>query len=91
MRSEPTNKWAAKPTKPKRSGHTGKHAWAWRTLSRNLRANHPLCQVCNLKPSVEVHHRVRWVDCEVSRLDPRNCVSVCRPCHELLEKHGAKS
>lgn len=94
MRSEPTNRWATTNVKARgkaRSGHEGRGAWAWRELSRNLRANHPMCQVCETRPSVEVHHRVRWVDCEVSRLDPRNCVCVCRSCHELLEKHGRKA
>lgn len=95
MKSEPTNKWASKqghaPVKA-RGGHQGKgHGRPWLRLSRNLRANHPMCQVCQARPSAEVHHKVRWVDCVVSRLDPRNCVAVCRACHELLEKHGRKA
>ena len=57
-----------------------------RSLSRVLRANHPFCQVCNVKPSAEVHHRVKWNDDPMKRLDVANLVCVCRACHEQLEK-----
>jgi 5-methylcytosine-specific restriction endonuclease McrA len=55
-------------------------------LSRVLRANHPFCQVCNVKPSAEVHHRFKWRDNPGRRLDASTLVVCCRACHEQLEK-----
>ena len=87
MRSEPVNRWAQKPVKPSRSGHSGKGSGRpWKTLSLNLRASRPVCEVCGVKPSMEVHHKVKWRDSVEGRLDPRNCVCVCRSCHEIIER-----
>ena len=87
MRSEPVNRWAQKPRKPSRSGHSGKGSGRpWRSLSLNLRASRPLCEVCMVKPSTEVHHKVKWADSVEGRLDPKNLVAVCRACHEILER-----
>ena len=86
MRSEPTNKWASKP-KRIRAGHSGKGSGRpWKGLSRAIRANHPFCEVCEKRPSTEVHHKRKWYDSVEGRLDPRNLVAVCRECHELIEK-----
>ena len=87
MRSEPSNRWARRETK--RSAHTGKHSNAMRALSRNMRANHPMCQVCETRPSTEVHHKRKWTEDVHGRLDPRNLLCVCRDCHELIEKANA--
>jgi len=92
MRSEPTNKWAQKPPERSRSGHTGRGSGRpWQRVSRALRANRPLCEVCMVKPSTEVHHKIKWNDSVEGRLDPRNLVACCRSCHEILERgsHGA--
>lgn len=86
MRVEPTCKWAEKPKHASRSAHTGRGKSAFQKLSRTLRANHPLCQVCGVRPSAEVHHVVPWQDSEVHRLDPRFLLCVCRPCHEQVER-----
>jgi 5-methylcytosine-specific restriction endonuclease McrA len=87
MRTEPENKWAQQAPKAARSAHTGKgSSRPWKTLSRALRANQPICEVCGVKPSTEVHHVVKWSASVVGRLDPRNCICCCRTCHELLEK-----
>jgi len=89
MRSEPINRWAVKPPKPTRTAHSGKGSGrAWKRLSKTLRANNPLCTVCMVKPSTEVHHKVRWVDSVEGRLDPNNLIACCRSCHELLERHA---
>lgn len=88
MRSEPTCKHAQKGYVP-RAGHKGRgHGRPWLRLSRALRANHPLCQVCNVRPSTEVHHIVKWSDSVEGRLDPRNLIACCRPCHEVMERGG---
>jgi hypothetical protein len=88
MRREPTNKWASKPER-KGSAHTGTHSNAMRALSRNIRANHPMCEVCEVRPSTEVHHKRKWSESVHGRLDPRNLLAVCRECHELVEKANA--
>lgn len=86
MRTEPVNRWASKPERGKRSGHQGRgHGRPWQRLSRLLRANSPFCQVCGVRPSTEVHHRVKWHQDASKRLDPRNLVPCCRECHERLE------
>ena len=72
--------------KPSHSAHRGRHKSRMEVLSRLLRANHPFCQVCGIKPSTEVHHVVKWTADESARLDPRLLMAVCRSCHEQVEK-----
>ena len=87
MRTEPENRWAEKPANAARSAHTGKgSSRPWKTLSRALRANNPVCEACGVKPSTEVHHVLKWSESVVGRLVPRNCVCVCRTCHEIMER-----
>lgn len=88
MRREPLNRWAWKPEPRKRSAHEGVGSKAMRNLSRVMRANHPFCQVCGVKPSTEVHHVVKWKESVVGRLDARNLVVCCRECHEQAEKNA---
>lgn len=85
MRREPLNRWASKPTRS-RSAHTGKGKKAMENLSRVLRANHPFCQVCHVRPSTEVHHCVKWTKSVAHRLDVSRMLVVCRECHEQVEK-----
>ena len=87
MRREPLNRWAWKPTRT-RSAHTGKGKKAMENLSRVMRANYPFCQVCQVRPSTEVHHFVKWKDSVVGRLDARNFLVCCRACHEQVEKNA---
>lgn len=86
MRREPLVKHA-EPVRH-RGAHRGKHRKAMAELSRQLRANHPVCQVCAARPSTEVHHRVKWTDSVAKRLDRANLVVCCRSCHEQLERQG---
>ncbi len=61
------------------------YSGSWSRLSKALRQNHPLCQVCGVLPSEQVHH---VVPVQVDRrlmLDPRNLVVCCRACHEKLD------
>jgi hypothetical protein len=39
-----------------------------------------------VKPSTEVHHKIKWGDSVEGRLDPRNLIACCRSCHEILER-----
>ena len=87
MRSEPLNKWAGKARRS-HSAHEGAGKKAMQALSRVLRANHPFCQVCNVRPSTEVHHCVKWRDSVAHRLDVSRMLVVCRECHEQVEKRA---
>lgn len=82
---EPSCKYARREPES-RTGHAGKHSKRMRRLSQALRANHPFCEVCTVRPGVEVHHVVKWADSEALRVDPANLVICCRDCHEALEK-----
>ncbi|NBS79116.1 HNH endonuclease, partial [bacterium] len=57
-----------------------RHGYAWHTLSRSVRARHPICQRCHERLSEEVHH-VRPVGDGGSIFDPRNLMALCRECH----------
>ena len=74
-----------------RSAHTGKGSGRpMFKLSRAKRANHPMCEECHVRPSVEVHHIIPWHASIVHRLDASNLVACCRDCHERLEKQSMK-
>lgn len=61
----------------------------WRKLSERKRATDPLCEHClsqgRTTPASEVHHIVPIAVAPHLRLDWDNLMSVCHPCHELLE------
>jgi 5-methylcytosine-specific restriction protein A len=58
----------------------------WRRLRLAHLAAHPHCEPCRQRgrvtPATQVHHlqRFRGLD-DPLRLDPRNCQSICAPCH----------
>lgn len=62
---------------------------AWRKLSESKRANDPLCEHClrhgRTTPASEVHHIIPITTAPRLRLDYDNLMSVCHPCHKLLE------
>lgn len=62
----------------------------WKALSLRYRANHPLCEHCELHgrttPATEVHHKVPVKIAPRLRLQADNLIAVCRECHEKLEK-----
>ena len=58
----------------------------WRRLRLAHLAAHPQCDDCRrsgrLTPATQVHHIERFVGLnDPRRLDPRNCQSICEPCH----------
>jgi 5-methylcytosine-specific restriction protein A len=59
--------------------------YAWRRLSERVRAEHPLCQVCeqrgDVTPATEVHHIIPVDDAPWLRLERSNLVSICNQCH----------
>jgi 5-methylcytosine-specific restriction protein A len=56
--------------------------WHWSKISKMYRAQHPMCEICNDAPAVDVDHKVPFDGLK----DPRrtewsNLQAVCRPCH----------
>lgn len=62
----------------------------WARLSKRIRTERPLCQVCQAQGKVtaatEVHHLLPITLSPHLRLEPTNLLSVCRVCHEELER-----
>lgn len=77
--------WSTKPS-PSRSIRKS-YGGSWSRLSATLRENNPLCQVCGVLPSEEVHHKIPVKVDPRLKLVPSNLLAVCRSCHERLE-HG---
>jgi 5-methylcytosine-specific restriction protein A len=63
---------------------------AWDKLSVRYRKENPLCEECDRRgmttPATEVHHIVKVSEDPKRMLDVTNLVSVCRACHEKLER-----
>lgn len=62
----------------------------WAKLSKRIRKERPLCEPCwregRVRSATEVHHIVSIARAPHLRLDANNLMSVCRECHEQLEK-----
>lgn len=75
---------------PHRKKANVKYNAAWDKLSRRYRKAHPLCQECErngfITPATEVHHIVKVADDPSRLLDVTNLMSVCRACHEKIER-----
>jgi 5-methylcytosine-specific restriction endonuclease McrA len=59
---------------------------AWRRLRLAHLLAHPHCESCRhqgrFTPATQVHHLQRFRGLhDPLRLDPRNCQSICAPCH----------
>ena len=66
-----------------------KYGSEWDRLSKRIRKDKPLCEVCEAKgrvsPATSVHHIVPVYVDETRKLDETNLISVCRECHEELD------
>lgn len=65
----------------------------WQRVSRMVRELRPLCEVCQARGIVraasEVHHKQPISIAPSLRLEMSNLMSVCRECHEWLERDGS--
>ena len=69
----------------------------WRNLRDVYRREHPLCEICaregRTTAAAHIHHRVSFTNAESEEqrdrlaYDPKNLMSVCEKCHQLLH-HG---
>jgi 5-methylcytosine-specific restriction endonuclease McrA len=73
-----------------RQRQRGRYDYAWDKLSKRLRRQRPLCEVCKeqgrVTPSSEVHHKVSPEDAPDRMYDVTNLLVICHDCHE--EIHG---
>jgi len=62
----------------------------WTLLSQRYRLRHPLCEQCEREgrttAATEVHHKIKAKDRPDLVLQWDNLMSVCRSCHEKLER-----
>lgn len=47
-----------------------------------------VCADCQREASSEVHHVAKLRDCPARRLDPANCIGLCRDCHQIRTRRG---
>lgn len=53
-----------------------------------IKARDKECILCGKKKMLECHHIEPWVERKELRFDPKNCVTLCKPCHTRADnKH----
>lgn len=52
-----------------------------RLFVKKIRERDGKCILCGSDAMLDVHHIEPWIEAETLRFDPRNCVTLCRPCH----------
>lgn len=56
--------------------------WQWMKISRMIRQQYPVCQVCNDAPSEDVDHIIPFNGInDPLRTEVANLMSLCRKCH----------
>lgn len=58
--------------------------------SKIVKAEHPICQRCGLRPAVAAHHlrgRTKWP----TRWRPENGAALCNGCHRLVHADGEEN
>ena len=77
----------AEDYRPSKRERYGSH---WTALSQHYRSKHPLCEQCMVEgrttAATEVHHKIKAKDRPDLILQWDNLMSVCRSCHEKLER-----
>jgi hypothetical protein len=56
----------------------------WAVISRVIRKQHPICQMCGKNPSTQVHHIIsRYY--KATFYEPDNFLAVCGGCHRKVD------
>ena len=64
--------------------------WQWMKISRMVRQQYPVCQVCDDAVAADVDHIVPFNGVnDPLRTDRSNLMAICRKCHNL-KTHGPK-
>lgn len=63
---------------------------AWRRFRKYFLADpeNVVCADCKRKPSAEVHHVKKIAEFPELRLEPNNCVALCKACHSARTLRG---
>lgn len=81
---------AASTNDYRKSTHERGYGSDWQALSIEYRRCNPLCEICladgRTEAVAEVHHIVPIAVDPSLRLEWSNLMSVCRECHELVER-----
>ena len=62
----------------------------WRKLSRRLLKERPVCEVCGMNYSADVHHRFPVADYPEMALDEDNLMCLCKSCHARITDEERK-
>ncbi len=65
----------------KKGNHPGSHTPRDLAFREEIRKRDSQCVLCGEIGRLDVHHIVSWVESELGRYDPMNCVTLCKPCH----------
>jgi 5-methylcytosine-specific restriction endonuclease McrA len=75
-----------RPNDGRAPAHVRGYDSQWRELRRITIEASPVCQLCNVRPSILVHHWNEVRHAPELRLSQSNLVAVCGRCHQLT--HG---
>jgi len=62
-----------------------------RKYRKEIIARDKKCILCNNKTRLECHHIEPWVEREDLRFDPKNCITLCKPCHTRADNKHHKA
>jgi hypothetical protein len=62
-------------------GKTMVRGWGWAKARSAHLSKEGECQMCGRRKDLEVHHIAPWDEAPEYRLDPKNLITLCRPCH----------
>jgi 5-methylcytosine-specific restriction enzyme A len=84
-------KWRELDARRGNSSERGYDA-TWQKFRRVFLCRHPLCADCEadgrLTSATEVHHIEKIADNPARRLDPSNCLGLCKACHSKRTLKG---
>ncbi len=64
----------------------------WERISRMIRAEHPVCQICNAAPSVHTDHIIPFDGVnDPLRTDHNNLQAVCLECHQAKTQNDQRN
>jgi len=62
-----------------------------RDFKKSIIARDKKCILCGNKTRLECHHIVPWVESEIGRFYPKNCITLCKPCHTRADNKHHKA
>lgn len=79
----------AKPHKDRGTSTKRGYDYTWKKVSQRIRAERPVCEVCNDAVSEDVDHIIPFKSItDPLRLMPGNLRAICRACHNRKTNGG---